>query len=138
MILTRTVRPGGPFPHPRERDRQALERTAGRIRTQGRCLRGTVTQNLSLGRLLDVLDGRLNLLVELLVAVPDAVQIRAETDCELRGPTGFPDLILIHSKERQLRPVEEGSILTVHGCRRAKGNQHFVARRDRRVALQPA
>ena len=99
------------------------------VRRRGRHgLRSPPDGNLSLSGLFDVLDGRLDLLKELLVAVPDAVQVRAEADRELGGPTGFLDLILVHSKERQLRPVKEGSILTVHGCRRAKGNQHFVAR----------
>ncbi len=52
---------------------------------------------LFLGRLFEVLDHRVELLVELLAVVTDAIQVGAEPGYALHSPTGFLDLLVIHS-----------------------------------------
>ena len=69
-----------------------------------------------------MLDDRIELLHELFVAVTDAVQVSAEAGYALREPTGFLDLLVIHSIQRKLRCVKGHSILTVNSRSRAKGN----------------
>ncbi len=87
-----------------------------------------------LGGLFDVLDDRVELLHELFLTVTDAVQVGAQAGYDLGDPTGFPDLLVTHSKQRKLRCVEGDSILALIGRRRAKADQCLLLCRKRRVA----
>jgi hypothetical protein len=74
----------------------------------------------------DVLDDPFQVFQELLLVVPNPIQVRADPSREPGGPACFLDLLVAQSIQRQLRCVEGASILTVGGRSRAKGHQDLL------------
>ena len=68
-----------------------------------------------LGRLLDVLNRLVEFLLEFLVIVADAVQVRTRTGYTLDHPAGFLNVLVTQPVQRQLRCMEGNSVATVRG-----------------------
>jgi hypothetical protein len=86
---------------------------------------------------LDVVDRRIELLLELLDTIVDAMQIRAKADHLVDSLGGFLNMGIAHAAEPQLLSMERCSIRTVRRACRAKRDEGFVAGAELGVAEQP-
>ncbi len=86
---------------------------------------------------LDVVHRCIELLLELLNTVVDAVQIRAEADHLVDRLGGFLNMGIAHAAEPQLLSMEGCSIRTVDGRRRAKADERLITCTEGAVVQQP-